>query len=59
MKKWLLGMAPAEIKEVVKELALPAFTANQIVGWLYKKKVADIESMTNLSKVTRTLLSES
>ena len=59
MKKWLLGMTPAEIKKVVEELALPGYTAGQIVGWIYKKRVSDIEDMTNLSKLARTLLAES
>ncbi|MDD2491931.1 MAG: 23S rRNA (adenine(2503)-C(2))-methyltransferase RlmN [Bacteroidales bacterium] len=58
MKKWLLGMTPDEIKKVVAELALPSYTAGQIVGWIYKKKVSEIDEMTNLSKLTRTLLDE-
>jgi len=58
MKKWLLGMTPAEIKKVVAELALPTYTAGQIVGWIYGKRVPDFESMTNLSKLARTLLDE-
>lgn len=58
MKKWLLGMTPAEIKKVVAKLALPTYTAGQIVGWIYGKRVPDFESMTNLSKLARTLLDE-
>ncbi|GAB1374812.1 23S rRNA (adenine(2503)-C(2))-methyltransferase RlmN [Bacteroidales bacterium] len=59
MKKWLLGMTPAEVKRVVDELALPSFTAGQIIGWIYGKRVSEIDQMSNLSKMTRTLLSES
>ena len=58
MKKWLLGMTPDEVEEVVTNLALPAFTAKQIVGWIYDKRVSEIDEMTNLSKIARTLLSE-
>ena len=58
MKKWLLGMTPAEVKKVVEELALPSFTAGQIIGWIYGKRVSEIDQMSNLSKITRSLLSE-
>ncbi|MEG1580366.1 MAG: 23S rRNA (adenine(2503)-C(2))-methyltransferase RlmN, partial [Bacteroidaceae bacterium] len=46
----LLGKTPTELKHIVTELSLPAFTANQIISWIYDKKVHSIDEMTNLSK---------
>jgi len=57
-KKTLMGMTPAELKHVADRLGMPAFTAGQIVQWLYKKHAEDIEQMTNLSKQNRKRLAE-
>ena len=54
----LFGKTLSEVQEIVKELNLPKFTANQIVDWLYKKDISSIEQMSNLSKKARTLLDE-
>ncbi|MFA6769873.1 MAG: 23S rRNA (adenine(2503)-C(2))-methyltransferase RlmN [Bacteroidales bacterium] len=59
MKKWLLGRTPQEISKITDSLSFPSFTANQIVDWLYSKKVSSIEQMTNLSKSAREILSQS
>lgn len=40
------------------QAGLPRFTAAQIADWLYPKRVASIEEMTNLSKKARAWLSE-
>ena len=58
-KKPLLGMSLTELKDVVKDLGLPSFTAPQIVKWLYVQHVKSIDDMTNLSKANRARLSES
>ena len=52
-KQILLGKTPAEIQEVVEKLELPKFTGKQIVDWIYQKRCASIEDMTNLSKASR------
>ena len=57
-KKPLLGMSLTELKDVVKELGLPSFTAPQIVKWLYVQHVKSIDDMTNLSKANRARLAE-
>ena len=57
-KEILLGLRPEEIQEVVKALELPKFTGKQLVDWIYKKRVASFDDMTNLSKKTRELLAE-
>ena len=58
MKKWLLGNSLTELGEITDSLCLPMFTAKQIAGWLYKKRVLSIDEMSNLSKVARAVLAE-
>ena len=55
-KTILLGKTPAEIQEVVDKLGLPKFTGKQLVDWIYNKRVASFEAMSNLSKKSRELL---
>lgn len=57
-KKILLGMSLAELKDVVKSLGMPAFTADQLAKWLYGQHVRSIDEMTNISKANRTKLAE-
>jgi len=58
MKKQLLGMTLTELGELCSQLGLPRFASKQIADWLYKKKVTEIEQMTNLSKSSREKLEE-
>lgn len=57
-KLQLLGMTLDELRTVAKEVGLPAFAANQLADWLYKKRVSDISEMTNIAKAKRELLAE-
>lgn len=57
-KQSLLGMTLAELHSVVERLGMPAFSAKQIASWLYDKKVASIDEMTNLSLKHRDLMKE-
>lgn len=54
----LLGMTPQELKGVVAELGMPAFSAKQLSDWLYRKGVGDISSMSNISIAARKRLAE-
>jgi 23S rRNA (adenine2503-C2)-methyltransferase len=56
-KEKLFGKTLNELIVVTKRVGLPGFAARQIADWLYKKEIAAIEDMTNLSKKTRELLS--
>ena len=58
-KKRLLGLTPTELKTVVAEFGMPAFTAKQITQWLYEKHAKSIDEMTNISKANRARLAES
>ena len=48
-KTALLGRTLNEVQQIVKNLGMPKFAAKQITSWLYDKKVATIDEMTNLS----------
>ncbi len=54
----LVGMTLDQLKQVVKELGMPSFTASQIAQWIYQGHVTDIEQMTNISKTNRAKLGE-
>ena len=54
----LLGMTLAELKAVAGEIGMPSFAARQMAEWLYGKKVASIDEMTNISAKNRCLLNE-
>jgi 23S rRNA (adenine2503-C2)-methyltransferase len=57
-KESLFGKTLDELKTVADELKIPSFSAGQIADWLYKKDITSIDEMTNLSKDTRSRLSE-
>jgi len=52
----LFGMNPDEIRDVISNKSMPAYTADQITDWLYRKDITDFHGMTNLSKKTREFL---
>lgn len=52
----LIGKTLEELKTLVSDLGLPSFTAKQIADWLYKKRIVDIEQMTNISNKNRELI---
>lgn len=57
-KQTLFGKTLDELKESVKLLGMPAFTAQQIADWMYKKGIQSFDEMTNLSKINREKLAE-
>ena len=58
MRETLLGKTPEELKEVALKVGLPSFAGKQIAGWLYGRRVQDIDLMTNISKLGRDRLKE-
>ncbi len=54
----LLDLDAAEVKAHIARLGYPAYVADQILEWVYKKYVFDFAQMTNLSKAARAQLSE-
>jgi 23S rRNA (adenine2503-C2)-methyltransferase len=57
-KEALAGKTSDELKSLVLSLGMPAFTAKQIAGWLYRKKAESIDEMTNISLAHRKKLKE-
>jgi len=55
-KEKLFGKTLGEISVIVEEATLPAYTAKQIAGWLYKRGAPEISGMTDLSLKARSLL---
>lgn len=58
MKEKLLGKTLEELALVAEAEGLPRFAAKQMAQWLYAKRVASIDEMTNISKEARARLSE-
>ena len=54
----LLGQTLAQLKDIAVGLGLPGFVGKQMADWLYKKRVTQIDHMTNLSKAAREKLNE-
>ena len=55
-KTALLGKTLYELQQITANLGMPKFAAKQIASWIYEKKVASIDEMTNLSLKHRDLL---
>ncbi|HZZ41398.1 MAG TPA: 23S rRNA (adenine(2503)-C(2))-methyltransferase RlmN [Tepidisphaeraceae bacterium] len=51
------GLTPEELNAFLKPLHWPAFRANQLRDWAYKKAIADPAEMSNFPKLDRDLLS--
>uniref|UniRef100_A0A832ICC2 Probable dual-specificity RNA methyltransferase RlmN n=1 Tax=Pseudothermotoga hypogea TaxID=57487 RepID=A0A832ICC2_9THEM len=54
----LLEMSYEEVVDVVKQMGLEKYRADQLLDWVYKKRVFTFEGMTNLSKEHRALFRE-
>ncbi len=52
----LFGKTLSELKELVSQIPLPSFVAQQIALWLYQKNVSSFDEMSNISKKNRKLL---
>ena len=57
-KKSLLGLTLAELKDVARQLGMPAFAGAQMAKWIYGRHVRTIEEMTDISKANRIRLAE-
>jgi 23S rRNA (adenine2503-C2)-methyltransferase len=57
-REHLLNLTPDELTERLSALGLPKFRAKQVFEWVFEKRAATFEQMTNLSKRDRELLEE-
>lgn len=55
----LLEMSYEEVVDVVNQMGLEKYRADQLLDWVYKKHVFIFEGMTNLSKEQRALFRRS
>ena len=55
----LLGKTLEELKQLALDLGMPAFVGKQMAEWIYKKRVKEVSSMSNISQKNRALISES
>ncbi len=55
----LTGQSPEQISSWLQAAGEPAFRANQILEWIWKKKITSIDAMTNLPAALRGKLTES
>ena len=56
--KVLLGKNIKELQQIAAEAGLPRFAGKQLAEWLYKKRAASFDEMTNISKQGRERLSK-
>lgn len=53
MKENILGYTLNQLQELVRTLGQPSYRARQVAEWLYQKRAATFEEMTNLPKALR------
>lgn len=58
MKPSLLGLTKEDLLGQLREHGHPAYRADQILDWVWKKRPASIEQMSNLPKALRDVLQE-
>ncbi len=58
-KIYLLDYELEELKEKMVELGEPDYRATQLYQWVYRKRVYDLDKMSNLSKALRARMAES
>jgi len=58
-KENILGRTISEIIEISNACGLPGYASQQLSDWLYRKRVASFDEMSNLPKAVREKLNES
>jgi 23S rRNA (adenine2503-C2)-methyltransferase len=57
VKTDIFGYTVDQLKEICFQESFPAYAADQIADWMYKKRITDFQLMSNLSKAHRDILS--
>jgi 23S rRNA (adenine2503-C2)-methyltransferase len=58
MREHILNLTPEELTERLAALAMPRFRTQQIHEWIFQKRAASFDEMTNISKPERQLLAD-
>jgi 23S rRNA (adenine2503-C2)-methyltransferase len=56
MKKHILNLNNVQLKKILKRIVNHNYKVNQIIEWIYVKKITSFEEFTNLSKELRNTL---
>jgi 23S rRNA (adenine2503-C2)-methyltransferase len=54
----LLDLLPAELETLAETLGAPRYRGRQLAAWIYRKRVADLERMSDLPREFRRALAE-
>ena len=54
----LKGMAPLELEDLITQWGEPKYRAQQLMSWMYGKRVGAFEAMTNFPKTLRQMLTD-
>src|SRR5471030_292046 len=54
----LANASPAQLEEILETLGQPKFRVNQLIRWIWREGVTDIEAMSNISKDLRAKFKE-
>ena len=54
----LVGLLPSELEDLAVELGASRYRGRQLATWIYRKNIVDLESMTDLPKDFKAMLSE-
>ncbi len=57
-REHILNLTPEELTERLVAMRMPKFRTTQIHEWIFQKRAANFEEMSNLSKLDRQLLAE-
>ena len=57
-KQTLIGLTREELESFAQELGEPAFRGRQLYTWLYQKRAADFDEMSDLPAAWRLKLAE-
>lgn len=52
----LLALSPEQVRGEITKFEMPKYTSQQIVEWIYKKRVSNFDKMTNISANHRKIL---
>ena len=48
-RRWIYDLEPESLDQSLASMGMPAYAANQVRGWLYRNREADIDKWTNIS----------
>jgi len=59
LKPSILGLPKAEVASILEDAGQPRFRTDQVIDWIYEKRVTSFDEMSNLPKALRETLESS